>query len=106
MEFISVLVRGATTSAIPMPNVTSAGSTSMNTDAGGMSVERSSSDARHGSEVAGIRDHHNMPAAISSGPMTRNGFGPIRPAAAPTRLDRTNSRMPVGRPTSAAAVAV
>ena len=47
----------------------------------------------------------SMPTAMISGPITRNGFGPIRPAAAPTLVDSTTSRMPLGKPVSAAAVA-
>ena len=39
IEPMSVLVSGATTSEMPSPNVISAGSTSMNTDAGGISVD-------------------------------------------------------------------
>ena len=105
IEFISVLVSGATTSEIPRPNRVSAGSTSTRTDIGGSSVERSSSVASHGSDVGVIRANGSMPTAMISGLITRNGFGPIRLAAAPTLVDSTTSRMPLGKPVSAAAVA-
>ena len=61
---MSVLVSGATTSEIPSPNVMSAGSTSMNDRAGGMSVDGFSNVAFHGSDVGrdpGPPEHAERP---------------------------------------------
>ncbi len=102
---ISVDVSGATTSDSPTPNSTMNGRTSTSTEPGGAIVAGSSNASRHGSEVAGIRANQARPAAMSSGPATRNGRAPYRPASAPTRVDSTVSRIPVGSPTTPAAVA-
>ena len=98
---MSVLVSGATTSEIPSPNSRTYGSTSTSVDGGGMSVDGSLERACHGSVSAGIRASHSRPPAMISGPTTRNGRAPMRPASVPTRVESSVSRIPVGRPMSA-----
>jgi hypothetical protein len=63
IEPMSVLVSGATTSEMPSPNVIRAGSTSMNTELGGISVDGFSNEAFHASDVAG-----SGPTTASPGP--------------------------------------
>src|SRR5215210_709590 len=106
IELINVLVSGATTSEIPMPNRTRAGRTSMKIDAGGRNVEGLSSATVQGAEVVGIRAHHNIAAAMIRGPITRNGFAPIRPAQPPTGRESATRSSPVGKPTSDTPIAV
>ena len=102
---MSVVVKGATTRVMPMPNSTTAGSTSVNTSEGG----HGDPDARpssHGALSEEMREIHARPDAISTGPTTRKRHAPIRPATVPTRVENSVSRMPVGRLTAAAARAV
>src|SRR6187431_341927 len=105
-EFMSGLVSGATMSAIPSPNRRTAGSTSMSTSDGGMSVAGRLRVASHAAESVGSRTYHNSPVAMMSGPATRNPRDPIRPANVPTRVESSVSMMPAGSPMAPAAVAV
>src|SRR5919206_127321 len=77
---IRVAVSGATTSEIPTPNRSVDGSTSMSVDGGGTRLTGFSISARQGAESDGMRASQRRPAAISSGPIVRNGRAPIRPA--------------------------
>src|ERR1700675_2091697 len=105
-EFISVLVRGATTSEIPTPKSTIAGMTSIQTPSGGTRLDGVSKDAFQPGESAGRRAYQSIATAINAGPPTRNRRAPSRPARVPTRVDRTDRRMPVGTPMAPAASAV
>ena len=62
--------------------------------------------ACHAAESVGSRTYHNSPAAMISGPATRNPRDPIRPASVPTRVESNVSMMPAGSPMAPAAVAV
>ena len=106
IEPISVLVSGATTIEIPIPNRITAGRTSMSTSTGGMRVSGRPRSASHGAEDAGIRAYQSKAAAMMSGPATRKIRGPKRPVRPPIRADSTASRMPLGSPTIAAPCAL
>ena len=77
---MSVVVSGATMQAMPIPNSSTAGSTSMNTPGGGISVARSVSDACHGCESTGTRASHSSPLATIERPDHEEG-----PRAEPSR---------------------
>jgi hypothetical protein len=106
IEPISVFVRGATMQEIPRPNRMIDGKTSTRKPAVGASVEGWLSDARHGSDVAGILESQSRPTAMMSGPAVRKGRAPILPAIDPTRVDSTVSMTPTGSPMVPAANAV
>src|SRR3954465_3186222 len=99
-------VSGATTIEIPTPNSTIAGRTSMNVAAGGTRVDGSVTVACQAIDVAGSRVYQRRPLAISSGPATRNGRAPIRPASVPMGVDSSARMIPFGSPTAPAASAV
>ncbi len=105
-EPMRVVVSGATTSVIPIPNSSTYGRMSTSVDSGGSHVDGSPSWSAQGSVVTGTRASQNSPRAMMTGPMTRNGRMPIRPAALPTRAENSVRMMPVGRPMIPAAVAV
>src|SRR5829696_6361592 len=75
-EDISVAVRGATTSDSPNPNSSTYGTMSTIVDAGGRYVDASPSAICHGAVSTGTRPSHRSPAAMHSGPATRNRRGP------------------------------
>jgi hypothetical protein len=101
-ELISPVVSGATSSEIPMPKMIDAGSGPTSASIGGTSEPGLPRVAAHGAEVEPTVSHHSDPAAITSGPTTRNGRTPRRPDSAPTRVDSSVSKIPVGSPTIAA----
>ena len=100
---IRVLVSGATTSEIPSPKPRIAGSTSIRKSAGGSRLPEPSRRRIHGALLDGIRANQASPAAMISGPATRNGRAPIRPATVPTGADRTVSMIAMGKLASPAA---
>src|SRR4029077_632901 len=100
---IKVVVSGATTHEMPAPNNRMAGRTSTKTLGGGMSVAGSETVANHGAESAGSRAHQSSPVAMISGPATRNGRAPVRPAIVPMRVESRDSIRPLGLPTAPAA---
>ncbi len=106
IEPINVLVSGATTHEMPTPNSSENGRTSSRTPTGGMRLAGSPSDAFQAGESTGRREYHSRPPAISSGPATRNRRDPMRPAIVPIRVERTDSMIPIGSPTSPAPRAV
>src|SRR6185437_7046247 len=95
-EPMSVVVSGATTHEIPSPNRRIEGRTSTRVPTGGTRVDGEANAASHGSLVAGIRASQSSPAAMSSGPATRNGRAPTRPAIDPMRADSRVSMAALG----------
>src|SRR5690349_16066157 len=85
IEPMSVLVSGATTQAMPRPNVRTAGNTSVRYPIDGTSDAGRSRLGVQAGEVAGSRVNHSRAAAMSVGPRVRNVLAPTRPTIVPIR---------------------
>src|SRR5262245_62421093 len=69
-EFISPVVSGATSSAMPVPKTNPTMSGPVSASTGGTRVDGSSRVAVHGCAVGGTVSHHSAPAAMTGGPRT------------------------------------
>src|SRR4051812_13991829 len=105
-EAMSVVVSGATISAIPTPKTVTASTGPSRVASGGTRDAGSEIDACQAGEVDGTRIQITALRAMSSGPTTRNGRAPMRLATCPTRADAPISRIEIGMPTIADASGV
>src|SRR3954469_15530495 len=86
-DAMSTVVSGATTIEMPAPNTVPARSGPSTVEIGGTSEAGSPIEESQGGVLAPTVSQIPVPAAISSGPPTRNGLGPTRLASSPVRAD-------------------
>src|SRR5947207_107645 len=105
IELISVLVRGATTHAMPTPKIRAKGRKSMRYPLEGRRVDGLSAWASQGVDDDGMRASQSDATAMRMGPIVRKTRLPRRPASVPTRVDKNVRHRPTGSPAIPAAKA-